>query len=171
MPVLDFASGSGRNARALERAGLQVVRVDDATASSPSPFAGVTGPLAAVLSTHGLLHGTTAIIAANLAAIAELLAPGGVLCATFGSVRDARFGLGMRLDASTYAPAGGDEAGVPHTYFNGDTLTTLLRTHFTIESLGERTVDDVVGTWAHRERPLVKAAHWFAVATVSKTNR
>jgi hypothetical protein len=171
LPVLDFASGSGRNAQVLERAGLRVVRADDATASSPSPFAGVRGPLAAVLSTHGLLHGTAAIIGANLAAIAGLLAAGGMLYATFGSVRDARFGIGQRLDASTYAPTGGDEAGVPHTYFNGDTLTTLLRAHFAIELLEERNVDETAGSWAHRDRPLANAVHWFAIATVSETNR
>jgi hypothetical protein len=169
--VLDFASGSGRNGAALEEAGFCVTRIDDATAASRSPFATAGGPYAGAVSTHGLLHGTTAIIAANLRTIAALLTPGGLLYATFGSVHDARFGVGRRVDAATYAPTGGDEAGVAHTFFNRDALTALLQSHFTIESLAERSVDDIVGTSAHSETPLANAVHWFAVATVSETIR
>ena len=164
--MLDFATGRGRNRAALERAGIRVVGIDEATVSSAMPFSGVNGPFAAVLSTHGLLHGTSATIAANLAAIAQLLTPGGSLYATFGSVRDARYGLGERLGGVTFAPREGDEAGIPHSFFNRDSLATLLRAHFTIESLEERSVDDIAGTWAHRERPLAGAVHWLAIATV-----
>ena len=171
MPVLDFASGSGRNSVALEAAGLHVLRIDDVTASSPAPFAGSEGPFAAAISTHGLLHGTLLNITATLDAIAALLEPGGLLYATFGSEQDARYGVGERRDDATYAPLAGDEAGVPHTFFNRDTLTALLEPRFTIESLEERTVDDVAGNWAHSGRPLLNAVHWFVVATVSETNR
>jgi hypothetical protein len=163
--VLDFATGSGRNSAALERAGLRVARIDDATAASPSPFAAVDGPFAAVVSTHGLLHGTRAIIAANLAAIAKLLTPSGVLYATFGSVHDSRFGVGKRIEAATYALDEGDEAGIPHTFFSREELTALLEPHFVIESLEERSVDDIAATWAHHEAPLADAMHWFVVAT------
>lgn len=169
--VLDFASGSGRNSAALEKAGLHVVRIDDAAAASAAPFNGISGPFAAVISTHGLLHGAEATIAANLRAIAQSLKPGGTLYATFGSVRDARYGIGERLDRATYAPIEGDEAGIPHTFFERDALSALLATNFTIESLEEHVVDDVAGMWAHRDRPLANAVHWFAIATVSKTNR
>ena len=61
--VLEFACGGGRNTRALRGAGLDVVTIDDPTAASPAPFAGLPGDFAAALSTHGLLHGTPAIIA------------------------------------------------------------------------------------------------------------
>ena len=162
--VLDFATGSGRQSAALERAGFRVVRIDDATAASPSPFAAIDGPFAGALSTHGLLHGTASIIAANVGAIAELLAPGGLFYATFGSIRDARFGIGKRIDAATYAPLEGDEAGVAHTFFNREGLTALLASHFVIDSLEERAVDDIAGTWAHAQRPLSGGVHWFVVA-------
>ena len=171
LPVLEFASGSGRNSAALEKSGFRVVRIDDAIAASPSPFAAVDGPFAGVLSTHGLLHGTAAIIAANIRTIAELVTPNGVLYATFGSVNDSRFGIGQRLDAATYAPADGDEAGIAHTFFNREGIRTLLESHFAIQSLEERSVDEIAGKWAHRETPLANAVHWFAVATVSETNR
>jgi|SRR5580698_1548316 hypothetical protein len=162
--VLDFASGSGRNSAALEKAALHAVRINDATATTKTPFASIAGPFAAAISTHGLLHGTTEIIAANLHAISELLAPSGVLYATFGSVHDARFGAGTRLDPETYAPADGDEAGVPHTFFTRETLTALLEPRFAIESLEEVSVDEIAGNWAHRGRPLAGAVHWFVVA-------
>ncbi len=168
LPVLDFATGSGRNSAALEAAGFRVVRIDDATAASASPFPGLRGPFAGIVSTHGLLHGTSATVAANLAAIAGILGPGCILYATFGSVRDARFGIGERLDDSTYALLDGDEAGVPHAFFDRDALASLLQRHFTIESLEECTVDEVAGKWAHHERPLAHAVHWFALAARSR---
>lgn len=162
--VLDFGSGSGRNSAALERAGLRAIAVDDATASSTMPFDGVVGRLDAVLSTHGLLHGTTSTIAAHLRTMASLLKPRGLLYATFGSVRDARYGRGERLDDATFAPLDGDETGVPHTFFDRPTLATLLQSHFTIESLEERTVDKTAGAWAHSQTPLANAIHWFLTA-------
>jgi hypothetical protein len=162
--ILDFASGSGRNGDALGRAGFAVVALDDRVAASESPFAGMTQRFSAALSTHGLLHGTPAAIAARLRRIAGQLADGGLLYATFGSVRDSRFGRGRRLDASTYAPIDGDERGVAHAYFDDEQLRALLEPHYEVESLAERCVDDVAGAWAHRERALAGAVHWFAVA-------
>jgi hypothetical protein len=150
--VLEFACGVGRNTQALREAGLDVVTIDDPTAASASPFAGIPGGFAAALSTHGLLHGTPAIVAGHLSQIARLLAKNAILYATFGSVRDARFGQGERIDASTFASAEGDERGVPHAFFDRDQLQALLDPHFTIESLEEHDAEKV---------------HWFAVATVS----
>lgn len=164
LPVLDFGSGSGRNSAALERAGFTVARVDDVTAASGSPFSGINGRFAAAISTHALLHGSRSAIAANLGAIAKLLARGGTLHATFGSVRDARFGAGRRLDASTFAPLDGDEAGVPHTFFERRALAALLGRHFTVELIEERSADDSAGAWAHRQVPLAGAVHWFVIA-------
>jgi hypothetical protein len=165
--VLDFAAGSGRNTRALRAAGLRVASVADSIAESATPLAGLTGRFAAALSTHGLLHGTPPIVSNNVGAIAQRLAPGGLLYATFASSRDARFGKGERIDAWTYAPIDGDERGVAHAYFDRAGLLGLLEPHFTIESLDERSVDDIVGAWAHRASPLRGAMHWFAIASAA----
>ena len=162
--ILDFASGSGRNAGAIRSAGFEVLAVDDGTAASDAPLAGVAPGFAAAISTHGLLHGTPARIAAALRAIGDRLVPGGLLFATFGSTRDARFGEGTRIADFTYAPADGDERGVAHAYFDRERLHTLLEPSFEIESLEERGVDEIAGAWAHLERPLAGAAHWFAIA-------
>lgn len=166
LPVLDLATGRGRNAAALRRAGFEVVAIDDSAAASPAPLASVRGPFAAVISTHGLLHGSPVQIAGRLTQLAGVLERGGALYATFGSVRDARFGQGTRIDEATYAPNDGDERGVPHAFFDRVALESLLSTHFTIESLEERAVDEIAGSWAHDRRPLAQAVHWFAVATV-----
>jgi SAM-dependent methyltransferase len=162
--VLDFSSGSGRNARALRGAGFTVVAIDDTQAASGTPFAGVAGKFTAVVSSHGLLHGTTATVGSRVAEIADRLGSGGLLYAAFGSTRDARFGSGDRLDATTFVPLEGDERGVAHAYFDRERLRALLSAHFEIESLDECGVDDVAGRWAHVEQPLRRAVHWFAVA-------
>jgi hypothetical protein len=162
--VLDFASGSGRNTQALRRAGLMVTAIADDAAATEKPLAGVTDRFAAAISTHGLLHGTPPIIAARLRSIAERLDAEGLLYATFGSTRDARFGEGRRIDDATFAPTDGDERGVAHAYFDRDRLRALLEPDFEVESLEERCVDEVAGSWAHRERPLSGATHWFAIA-------
>jgi hypothetical protein len=162
-PILDFAAGSGRNGEALRRAGFAVVTIDDETASSEAPLAPAMGPFAATISTHGFLHGNVAAVCARVAAIAGRLALGGLLCATFGSTRDARFGRGERIDDSTFAPLEGDERGVAHSYFDRTHLRELLERYFEIESLDERDADEIAGAWAHRERPLSNAVHWFAV--------
>ncbi|MGA8474016.1 MAG: hypothetical protein WB681_03020 [Candidatus Cybelea sp.] len=162
--VLDFASGSGRNARALSAAGLSVVSIDDLTAGSSEPFEGVAAPFAAALSTHGLLHGAPSAISAKVRLIAEYLEPLGLLYATFGSRRDERFGKGSRIDALTFAPMQGDERGVAHAFFDRAALRAILEPRFAIEYLEEHAVDAVAGSWAHRDVPLSGAVHWFTIA-------
>jgi hypothetical protein len=162
--VLDFAAGSGRNGEALRRAGFTVVAIGDDAAAGDTPLVAVCERFGAVLSTHGLLHGTPAVIAARVHGIAECLDSGGLLFATFGSTSDARFGHGRRIDGSTFVPLDGDERGVAHAYFDGEQLRALLAPYFEVETLHEIGVDGVAGTWAHRERPLEGAAHWFAIA-------
>lgn len=161
--ILDFASGSGRNTKALEGAGFTVVAIDDATAATEAPLHGVAGKFDAAVSTHGLLHGTAAQVASHLRGIAAHLGAQGLLYAAFGSTRDARFGRGERCDAWSFAPTDGDERGVVHAYFDRSGITGLLETDFAIESLEERSVDHVAGAWAHRARPLRGAVHWFAI--------
>lgn len=162
--VLDFASGSGRNATALQHAGFHVTCISDAAARTPRPLDGIADEFEAALSTHGLLHGTAGEIASYVGAIANVLGEGGRLYATFGSVRDKRFGEGRRIAETTFAPDEGDERGVAHTYFSEAALRVLLERHFVIESLMERSADETAGSWAHRERPLSGAVHWFTTA-------
>ncbi len=162
--VLDFATGSGRNARAMRRAGLRVVAMADDAAASPAPLLQATQRFAGVLSTHGLLHGTPSAIAGRVREIAHCLPPGGLLYATFGSIRDARFGQGKRIDDATFVPTEGDERGVAHAYFDRERVLAILDPFFVVESLREHCVDDVAGSWAHQERALDGAAHWFAIA-------
>ncbi len=147
--VLDFASGSGRNTAALRHAGFTVLAIDDAAAVLPGALAASDGTFAAAVSTHGLLHGTPESIAAALHAIAERLENDGRLYATFGSVRDARFGQGERIGDWTFAPVEEPERGVSHTFYDRDRLEALLSPDFLIESLDESGVDKT---------------HWFVVA-------
>ncbi len=162
--VLDFATGTGRNAEALRLGGLAVVAISDAGAGSEDPFAGHSGRFDGVLSTHGFLHGTASSVAARVRMVARRIERGGWLFATFGSTRDARFGRGERIDDSTFAPVEGDERGVAHAFFDRADVLALLEPAFEVESIEERVVDAVVGAWAHPQRPLEGAAHWFAVA-------
>lgn len=161
--VLEFASGSGRNARALRAAGFDIVPIGDAAATSSEAFDGIVPPFAAAISTHGLLHGTRLTVERNLNSIAALLETRGLLFGTFGSTHDARLGKGERIDDSTFAPKEGDERGVAHAYFDRDALDALLN-QFDVELMQEQTVDEVAGKWAHRRQPLEAAVHWFVIA-------
>ncbi|MGA8533161.1 MAG: methyltransferase domain-containing protein [Candidatus Tumulicola sp.] len=162
--VLDFCAGSGRNGAALREAGYAVVALEDSVAERGGALPAELGEFAAVISTHGLLHGTVGAIAQRMESIAEHLEPNGPFYATFGSARDARFGRGRRIDASTYAPLDGDERGVAHAYFTRAALEGLLHRHFVVERLEERYVDAIAGSWAHPTTPLSQAVHWFVVA-------
>ena len=162
--VIDFASGGGRNGDALRNAGFDVVTIDDQTAMGDLPLRAVEGSFAAVISTHGLLHGTVDAIAERVALFARGLEREGLLFATLGSTRDARFAKGRRIGASTYVPLDGDERGVAHTYFTRSQLEQLLDPWYEVESLEERLVDGVAGRWAHATTPLAQAVHWFLEA-------
>jgi hypothetical protein len=162
--VLDFAAGSGRNSAALRRAGFTVVEIDDCRAAEASPLPQTLGSFDAAISTHGLLHGTAASIGTLVGDIAGRLDAAGLLYATFGSQRDARFRAGDRIDDLTYAPSDGDERGVAHTYFEGAALRAVLEPFFAVESLAEHDADGSAGAWAHSQQPLHGAVHWFAIA-------
>jgi hypothetical protein len=151
--VLEIGPGSGRNTRALTAAGMSVQAFGDGAAPGAT----------AALATHALLHGTPESIARDLRTIAALLEPDAPFYATFGSVRDARFGNGERLGEHVFAPLDGDEAGVAHTFFTRSMLDTLLESDWHVESIDEVSVDDVAGSWAHLRDPLRGAVHWFAL--------
>lgn len=162
--VLDVASGSGRNTAALERAGFDVVPVDDEAAMRVGAMRCLHGAFAGAVSTHGFLHGTAGEIAQRLDALAAHLEPDAVFAATFGSTSDARFGRGTEVDPSTYAPDDGDERGVPHAFFTQSQIHALLEPEYEIEWIEERNVDEIAGTWAHRDAPLSGAIHWLVLA-------
>ncbi len=150
-PVLEIGCGSGRNTRALEAAGFRVTGLEKEDIA------------AGALSTHTFLHGTPASIDELFARVAERLEPHAPFYVTFGSVRDARYGLGTRLEEHVYAPGTGDERGVPHTFFDEASLRSLAQRRWDVQSLREERVDDVAGKWAHERTPLHGAFHWFAV--------
>lgn len=127
-----------------------------------------SAPYDAGLSTHALLHGRVYDVARTLAEVAASLKNDAPFFATFGSRRDARFGTGTKLDEFSYAPESGDEAGVPHCYFEESELRRLLAAHLTIESLEQIEVDEIAGKWAHVAAPLRGSVHWFLRARVRK---
>ncbi|HET9031053.1 MAG TPA: hypothetical protein VFN49_12840, partial [Candidatus Aquilonibacter sp.] len=148
--VLEIGPGSGRNTRALEAAGFRVLTLDDDAVAT------------AALSTHALLHGTPASIAALLERVHSRLEADAPFFVTFGSIRDARYGAGTTIEPHVFAPADGDEAGVAHCYFDEARLRRLLARAWSIESLEETNVDAIAGSWAHAQKPLERAVHWFA---------
>jgi SAM-dependent methyltransferase len=154
--VLDFGSGSGRNGAALQAAGFRVCAVTDDGVREFVP----RERFDAAVTTHALLHGSAGDIGAMLQKIAASLKNGAPLYATFGSKADARYGKGTRVDDDTYVPDSGDERGVAHTYFDESQLRSLIERWFVVESIEEHAVDEVVGTWAHGQRPQ-GTVHWF----------
>jgi SAM-dependent methyltransferase len=159
-PVLDFGTGSGRNATALRGAGFEVVAIPDGDDGSNLAFRGY----AAALSTHALLHGWPDDISQRVRRIAQALVPGGGFYATFGSTDDARFGAGTQLGPQTFAPENGDEAGIAHSYFDEAAVREVLASHFDVTALAQFGVDAIAGTWAHPTAPLQGAIHWFVEA-------
>jgi hypothetical protein len=174
-PVLEVAAGPGRNTRAFYAANVPVVATRDDEPYTQLP--GEREAYAAAISSHGYLHGATAKVRAGLGELRRVLRPGAPIYITLGSIHDERFGFGEALDEWTFAPGDGPEMGIPHGFFDRDTIVELLR-GFTIESLEEVDTTDTVGEWAHlqtesgltpeaanatdsRERIL----HWFVVAT------
>jgi hypothetical protein len=163
LPVLEVAAGAGRNTRAFSAAGVPVIATRDDEPYTQLP--GERDAYAAAFSSHGYLHGATAKVRAGLAELRRVLRPAAPVYLTLGSIRDERFGFGEGLDEWTFAPGDGPEMGIPHAYFDRDTIVELLR-GFTIESLDEVDATNIVGTWAHDpEDEPQNIVHWFVVAT------
>lgn len=160
-PVVEVGTGSGRNARALAAAGIAHVTVPDDTPYTQLP--GTRDAYGAALSTHAYLHGTSAKLRAGIAELRRVLKPNAPVLLTLGSFKDARYGLGIPFDERSFAPGDGDEAGIPHAYFDRDGVLELLF-GFTIESMEEVDVDEIVGRWAHGEDVVSGRVHWFVRA-------
>ena len=115
------------------------------------------------LSTHALLHGSRERVAAAVRAAASALRPGAPFFFTLGSTADPRFGKGRRIDARTWAPESGSEAGVPHVYFDEEGVRSLLG-DLELLSLEAHDGADSVGRWAHSEDEAQRIVHWFVRA-------
>ncbi|HEV8020737.1 MAG TPA: class I SAM-dependent methyltransferase [Candidatus Lustribacter sp.] len=163
-PVLEVAAAEGRSTRAFEAAGIPITATGDNDPYTQLP--GERDSYAGAFSSHGYLHGATAKVRAGLAELRRVLRPGAPLYITLGSIHDHRFGFGEALDEWTYAPGDGPEIGIPHAFFDRDTIVELLR-GFTIESLEEVDVTNIVGTWAHDPAEAEPILHWFVVAVKS----
>jgi len=160
-PVIEIGTGSGRNTRALVEARIPNVTVSDSTPYTQLP--GTHDSYGAALSTHAYLHGASPKLRAGIAELRRVLRPSAPIFITLGSIKDARYGLGIPLDERSFAPGDGDEAGIPHAYFDRDGVVELLY-GFTIDSMEEVDVDEVAGRWAHPNDELTGRVHWFVVA-------
>jgi hypothetical protein len=164
-PIIEIAAGAGRNTRYVREAGIAVVSTRDDESYTQLP--GGPNMFAAALSTHGYLHGTIPKLRLGFAELRRVLRPEAPIFITLGSIHDARFGLGLAYDDMTFAPGDGDEAGVPHPYFDRAGAIDVLAPAFTVESLAEVDVDAIVGRWAHEAQ--TGMCHWFAVARRNQT--
>jgi hypothetical protein len=160
-PVLEVGTGSGRNTRALVDAGIAVVSVPDETPYTQLP--GTHENYGAALATHAYLHGASDKVRAGLAELRRVLRRGAPVFLTLGSLRDARYGLGIRFDDRSFAPGDGDEAGIPHAYFDRDGVIEAMR-GFKIDALEEVDADATAGRWAHSGEPAGRV-HWFVIGT------
>jgi hypothetical protein len=161
-PVIEVGTGSGRNTRALVDANVPVLSVPDSTPYTQLP--GSREEYGAALSTHAYLHGTSAKLRAGIAELRRVLRPNAPVFITLGSFKDARYGLGIPFDDRSFAPGEGAELGIPHAYFDRDGVIELLL-GFTIGSMEEVDVDQIVGRWAHADdEEIAGRVHWFVVA-------
>ena len=161
-PVIEVGTGSGRNTRALVDARIPVLSVPDSTPYTQLP--GSREEYGAALSTHAYLHGTSAKLRAGIAELRRVLRPNAPVFITLGSFKDARYGLGIPFDEFSFAPGEGPELGIPHAYLDHDGVVESML-GFTIESMEEVDVDDIVGRWAHADDDeIVGRVHWFVVA-------
>lgn len=162
-PVIEVGTGSGRNTRALVDAGVPVVGVPDDVLYTQLP--GTRDNYGAALATHAYLHGTVEKLRAGFAELRRVLVAGAPIFITLGSVRDVRYGFGVPFDERSFAPGDGDEAGIPHAYFDRDGVLEVLRGFFHVDEAAEVVVDGIVGTWAHPDDTLEGRVHWWVLAT------
>lgn len=159
--VLEVACGRGRNTAALRAAGLDVTALADDDLRVPTVTANAR--FDAALSTHGFFHGTDGAVERLVTDTLRALKSGAPFYATFASTADARFGHGERIGENVYAALSGDEAGVPHVYYDERRLRKLLDPQVTIDSLEEIDASAIVGRWAHAVMPH-GTVHWFVRA-------
>jgi hypothetical protein len=151
--VLVVGVGNGRHIPPLTAAGFAVDAVDDLGLAARE-YDGA-------ISTHALLHGSPATIAASLATIGGALRPGGLFHLTLGSTKDPRCGHGVMIDDATWAAQSGPERRVPHAFFDERPARELLG-NWEILALDERSAAETAGRWAHSPSERATIVHWFA---------
>ena len=180
--VLLLGFGSGRNVAPVLAAGAHVVMLEDDAGrarAAAARFAGderveivharyetagaLSGSFRGALTTHALLHGSRASVAAAVAGLRERLEPHAAFFITLGSTSDPRYGAGRRIDAGTYAAQAGTEAGVPHVYFDRAGVYELLN-GFSVDALEEKDASETAGRWAHTPGEAATLRHWFVRA-------
>jgi hypothetical protein len=174
--------GSGRNLKPLfavkakltiidedpGRASAFIARLGAAEAADFEPATGTYRDLERLgcgfdgaLSTHAFLHGTREAVSAALAVLAASLAPGAPCFLTLGTTADPRYGDGTRVDAGSWAPSVGPEAGVPHAYFDREQARAALAPFGSFE-IAEGSGS--AGIWAHDPLEAQRIVHWFVRA-------
>jgi len=155
--ALDIGCGWGRHLMPLHRAGYDAIGVDSspgmlAAANSKLIDAGYKPNLVACEATHlpfsaecidlivttrAIYHGERRFIVRCIKEIERVLIPGGYLLASFASVNDWRYGMGIPIEKGTYVPEiNQPEPGIPHHFSDADELLGWFK-HFEIEALEE----------------------------------
>ncbi len=144
--ILDLGCGAGRHAAYLSRRGFTVIGVDTAVSglthaagwlageglafnlakADMTALPARSGIFDCVVSIYVLHHNTIDRIRRAFSEIERLLVEGGMFLAIIQSRDDWKYGRGERLEPNTYVPDVGDEAGVPHHFFDESELTGLL---------------------------------------------
>jgi SAM-dependent methyltransferase len=155
--VLDLGCGIGRHALFFAAAGLEVEAVDGSSAGLAEVRAEADRrrltlalrchrmtalPYTAaifdyVLAWNVVYHGAPRAVATVLNEIERVLRPGGLFQGTMLSKRNAKHGLGRRVDADTFVIDGEEDKAHPHFYCDDAGLRAMFK-GFAITALDER---------------------------------
>lgn len=172
--VLDLGFGAGRHVVYLAREGFEVYGTDisprgleltkirlqkeglhaDLQLSDMTVIPYPDGFLDAIISTYVIHHNILDNIRRCVAEMHRVLAPGGRALLIILSKRGHKYGKGKRLEPDTFVPDSGDEAGVPHHFFDETSLRELFA-EFTMVKLILDEWDEVEGE-THRLH-----SHWI----------
>jgi len=178
--ALDIGCGWGRHLVPLFRAGYDAIGVD----SSPGMLAAANSKLLdagfkpnlvpgdathlpfpadsinLIVTTRAIYHGDRRFIVKCIKEIERVLIPGGYLLASFASVNDWRYGMGIPIEKGTYVPEiNQPEPGITHHYSDADELLSWLK-HFKIEALEEIFVEYI----PHGYTEPMRTATYFVAA-------
>lgn len=176
--VLDLGCGAGRHTVHLSREGFSATGIDPALTgllhssawlqAEGLPIRLCRGDMAGlpfredsfdcVLAVYVLHHATKGRIRKTVSEIERVLVPGGLLLAMVLTKGDFKYGDGRMIEKDTYLTGRGDEAGVPHHFFDREEVIQVLGS-FSILSLGTEKIDRGFpdGSTVHHE-------HWEVLA-------
>ena len=92
-----------------------------------------------IVSHDVIHHNRLEVIQRCVGEIARTLKPGGHLYLSLKSASDSSYGSGQPLEAHTFVPQAGHEAGIPHHFFDRGRLQQLL-TGFRLLNLHEKNI-------------------------------